>query len=792
MRSPLTVGASTDAYPYSYVDASGRLVGFSVDLLDSVARAANLKIERVEATSVELQRRFLAGDFQMLQTHGVPFEPVPFADFSTPALTFQSGIFVRKGGPVRTIADLNGRPFGVIGGFGVAERFLADHHIKVAIVRCSGREDLLLRVSQGDVAGCFLSQLSEIAVSQRMGLDRIEGIKGPYEGYEIRQAFAVHKGDAALLARLNEGLAIVHRSGEYDSLYRKHFSQFGSYILTKREIGTYVSVALLAALVLALAAYARQRSLRKALFAQRNRLAEQGALLSALYDNIPAAMTVMETGPDGPRVLTMNRQACTFYSAPPDTAGVPLADLPVSDEVREHLAEAVRRGARPGESGGYETILKAGRRAVQVTTIPLGPAGASGHASACILVEDVTERKKQEAEIVRSRKLRAVGELVGGIAHEFNNLLTPVMLKAGEIQLSRPDDRALQEDIDIIIQAVQRTAELTRRLLAFGRKAERKPESVRIAEVATGCFDLLKNTVDRRIVWRREVPDDLPPLYFNATDLYQILVNLLLNARDALSERLVGRYPADWVPTISVAASQLPPTAFPPPPNVHGKVLAGWQQITVADTGLGMPPDVIERIFEPFYTTKEVGKGTGLGLATVWHLVTDAGGHVKVESSTGSGSTFRVYLPVWPAPEEPARPAPKTAASAAARILLVEDEGLVALPLVQALGRAGHTVRYFENGLDAWRHLEEAPSAYDLLVVDVNLPGMNGVDIVDRARKARYPGRILMVSGRFTSSDMSALTRLGIDHSLAKPFDMETFLSAVQRCLSAAGAKAKP
>ena len=788
LRSPLSVGASTDSYPYSYVDASGRLTGFSVDLLDAVARAVNLRIERVEAPTAELQQRFLKGEFQMLQSHGVPFGPVPYAEFSVPILKFQSAVFVLKGGPVRTIADLNGRSFGAIEGFGISERFLADHHIKVVIVRCSSREEMLGKVSRGEVAGCLLSELSELAVSQEMGLKTIARIDGPYEDYEIRQAFAVHPGDAELLARLNEGLAIVHKSGEYDRLYRKHFNRFGSYIVTAREIGIYGSIFLLVALVFALAAYLRQSSLRRALSAQTQMLAQQGDLLKALYDNVPIAMTVVEKDAAGPRILSMNRQACGLYSVAAEAAGGLLADLPVSEEIREHLTVALERRPGPKDPASYETILKSGRRVVEVTTIKLASAEAPGSERVCILAEDVTDRKKQEAEIVRSRKLRAVGELVGGIAHEFNNLLTPVMLKAGEIQLTRPDDSVLQKDIEVIVQAVQRTAELTRRLLAFGRKAEHKPEIVQISEVAAGCFDLLRNTVDRRISWSNTIPGDLPPLFFNATDLYQILVNLLLNARDALTERLVGRYPSDWTPRISVEASQLPPAAFPPPQSAHGKVLVGWQMVSVSDNGLGMPAEVIERIFEPFFTTKDVGKGTGLGLATVWHLVNDAGGHVKVESTMGTGSTFRVYLPVWP-PSEPApTPPPKPATGATARILLAEDESLVALPLVQALGRRGHTVRYFENGLDAWRHLAADLAAYDLLIIDVNLPGMNGVDIVERARKGSFNGRILMISGRFTSSDMGALTRLGIDHSLTKPFYMETFLAAVQRCIGPARA----
>jgi signal transduction histidine kinase/ActR/RegA family two-component response regulator len=482
----------------------------------------------------------------------------------------------------------------------------------------------------------------------------------------------------------------------------------------------------------------------------------------------------------------MNRQAVSLYSLDFPRIGHALETLQVPPDIKKHLLEATAR--LPGEPivTTRETLLKSGKRLLEITAVPLISANGVSQDKICLLVEDITDRRQQEAEVARSRKLRAVGELVGGIAHEFNNLLTPVMLKAGEIQILRPDDAELQRDVDVIVQAVQRTAELTRRLLTFGRKADHRAESVRLSTIAAGCFDLLKNTVDRRIEWEHVIPADLPPLYFNATDLNQILLNLLLNARDALMDRLSGRNAANWTPKISVEASQLPPEAHEVAVQHAGKTLIGWQLLVVRDNGLGMAPDVVERIFEPFFTTKDVGKGTGLGLATVWHIVNDAGGKVKVESALGMGSSFAILLPVWPNAEKVAAAAVTRAAEKPVRILLVEDEELVSRPIIQVLSRNGHQVKHFDNGLDAWKHLESNLGGYELLIIDVNLPGMNGIDLVARTRENDFKGRIFMVSGRFTSSDMSALTRLRIDHSLTKPFNVQQFLQAVNKSLGGA------
>jgi DNA-binding response OmpR family regulator len=164
--------------------------------------------------------------------------------------------------------------------------------------------------------------------------------------------------------------------------------------------------------------------------------------------------------------------------------------------------------------------------------------------------------------------------------------------------------------------------------------------------------------------------------------------------------------------------------------------------------------------------------------------VNDAGGQVKVESTLGVGTAFSILLPVWPNTEKVAEANVAKATERAVRILLVEDESLVSKPIIQVLMRNGHQVRHFENGIDAWKHLESSLRSYELLIIDVNLPGMNGIDLVARAREHDFQGRIFMVSGRFTSADMSALTRLRIDHSLTKPFNVQQFLQAVNKSLA--------
>ena len=432
-----------------------------------------------------------------------------------------------------------------------------------------------------------------------------------------------------------------------------------------------------------------------------------------------------------------------------------------------------------------ERILAAARKRLIFTLVPMTP-DANGNTRLCVLAEDITDRRNLDEEIAQSRKLRAVGELVGGIAHEFNNLLTPIMLKVGQIELDWSHDQALLAETRLIAEAVQRSSELTRRLLTFGRKADHRIEQIQLAAIVANCFALLRLTMDRRILWEEAVPRDLPPLYFSPTDLNQIILNLVINARDTLLDKL-NREHGDWIPLIRVEAALLASESIGRPDASSFRQIHGWQRLTIRDNGMGMTPEVRERIFEPFFTTKDVGQGTGLGLATVWHLVTSVNGRIEVESEPGRGTAFHLYLPMLSAPESSVVgvPSPMPADMGPARIFLADDDSLVASAVTSALKRAGHSITHLSDGASAWQHLEANPNDYDLLILDVNMPGLDGLELAERVRaNGNYTGRIMIASGRLNSDDVEQIANSRIDCVLNKPFDVAELLTAVRNCLA--------
>jgi CheY-like chemotaxis protein len=346
----------------------------------------------------------------------------------------------------------------------------------------------------------------------------------------------------------------------------------------------------------------------------------------------------------------------------------------------------------------------------------------------------------------------------------------------------------LRDDLKMIAYAARRSADLTRRLLAFGRTSEHQPEELDLRAVAQANIDLVRHTFDRRIQLKNEVPDGLPPLFLKGGDLHQILLNLLVNARDTLTEKLALPHPADWVARIDLTATLLPAeAAVPLAPTKHPPPLQ-WIRLTVRDNGCGMPPDVLERIFEPFYTTKQVGHGTGLGLATVWHVVAEFGGRIDAESTLNEGTAFHLCLPVRrSAPVRSSPPLGNASPAASARprkLLLAEDEEPVSRIVTALLRREGHKVVLATDGHNAWEQLAAAPGDFDAVIMDLNMPGLSGLELARRARALPYDRPLVVMSGRVTEDERTELARLRIDAIINKPFTIEMLRAMLESVLA--------
>ena len=397
---------------------------------------------------------------------------------------------------------------------------------------------------------------------------------------------------------------------------------------------------------------------------------------------------------------------------------------------------------------------------IEVETIATGRLDDPDVQGIVLNSRNVTERKRLEAQLRQSQRLESVGQLAGGIAHDFNNYLSVIRGYARFLVDGLADDDPLRSDADEIEKAAERASRLTNQLLVFSRHERVQHRAVDVAEVLSGITSILARTIGEDVALYTDVERPLRRVEADPTQLEQVLVNLAVNARDAM--------PSGGEIRIGLA-------------NVaDGPGGADAVQLTVRDTGTGMSPEVVERAFEPFYSTKPKGEGTGLGLATVYGIVTQAHGTIEIDSSPGSGTTIVVLLPATDA-SVPDEPEPRDAAEGAANgetILVVEDEAAVRKLTCRILRRAGYEVLEASDGelaLDTWdKHAGEI----DLLVTDVVMPGMSGKELAEQ----------LGTEPVFMSGYTDDVTlRHGVEgpRLVQKPFDAQTLLGAVRSALDA-------
>jgi two-component system, cell cycle sensor histidine kinase and response regulator CckA len=371
---------------------------------------------------------------------------------------------------------------------------------------------------------------------------------------------------------------------------------------------------------------------------------------------------------------------------------------------------------------------------------------------------NVTERKRLEAQLRQSQRLESVGQLAGGIAHDFNNFLSVIRGYARFLIEAMDEEEPLRSDAVEIDKAAERASRLTSQLLVFSRAEVVQRRVIDLADVLGGLTSLLARTVGENVSFQTEVERPLRRVEADATQMEQVLVNLVVNARDAM--------PSGGELRIELS-------------NADGTLDgADAVRLTVRDTGDGMTAEVVERAFEPFYTTKPKGEGTGLGLATVYGIVTQTNGMIEIHSAPGAGTTIEVLLPATDA--EPAgQPASAEGADGAQRgetILVVEDEDAVRRLTCRILTREGYTVLEAPDGrhaLDTW---DEHPGQIDLLLTDVVMPGMSGKELAER----------LGIEPVFMSGYTDdVISRHGMDglRLVQKPFDAQTLLGAVRSAL---------
>ena len=390
---------------------------------------------------------------------------------------------------------------------------------------------------------------------------------------------------------------------------------------------------------------------------------------------------------------------------------------------------------------------------------------------------EVTERNRAEDALRQAQKMEAVGQLTGGIAHDFNNLLTGIIgsLDLMQRRYRRGDVQEVERYIGAAVGSAQRAAALTQRLLAFSRRQALDLKPVEVNRLVASLEDLLHRTTGENIALVTTLSAGLPPACMDVNQVESALINLVINARDAM--------PHGGQITVSTSRYQQGST---PDPKKRGLTEGQYVLLRVADTGTGMPAEVMARAFEPFFTTKPIGQGTGLGLSMVYGYVKQTKGYIQIESEPGVGTSVCLYLPVHHGETAHAPVEPDAAPQGAGEtILVVEDEPVVRSLVIEVLNDLGYQTLEAGEANEALL-ITESPQRIDLMVSDVGLPGMNGRQLAEIVRQQRPGLKVLFATGyaeSFTANDF-----LGPDMAvITKPFAIDAFATKVGEMLAAHG-----
>jgi two-component system cell cycle sensor histidine kinase/response regulator CckA len=504
------------------------------------------------------------------------------------------------------------------------------------------------------------------------------------------------------------------------------------------------------------------------------------------FDHTPMAIATVDRA--GAVVRANARFAKLAQSLSPDGVANKSIFRAVSARDRALLISAINQAAEgQGDIPPVEAMLDGAKERWGQFFVTAVEEDERETEAAIVYLLETTERRALENQINQSQKMDMVGQLAGGIAHDFNNVLSAIMM-ANDFLLNahKPTDPSFQ-DIMQIKQNATRAATLVRQLLAFSRRQTLRPQVLDLGDALSDLTMLLRRLIGEKVKLDLVHGRDLWPVKVDVSQFEQVVVNLAVNARDAMPDG--GKLTVRTANLTSEESAQL---------AYKGMPAADYVRIDITDTGSGIAPDIVDKIFEPFFSTKEVGKGTGLGLSTVYGIVKQTGGFVYVDSEAGEGTSFHILLPrhhpeleVQPdhaatngAAKEPAGAKPRADLTGQGTILLVEDEeGLRSLN-ARGLRSRGYSVIEASNGVEAMEALEQENGAVDLVVSDVVMPEMDGPTLLKTMRGRNPDLKIIFVSGYAEDAFEKSLPENQQFAFLPKPFTLSQLVAAVKETMA--------
>ncbi len=777
--------------PLAFVDADGHAKGFLIDILEYIGAKEGWRLDYIPGSLTECLERLKKGEIDLVVGIEYSRERNEVYDFTYEAIFSDWGAVYSQGdSDINQIVNLDNKKIAVVHDdihYHNLRKLAEQLKLKCRFIEAYEYDAVLELIARKKVDAGVVNRLYGLEFETNYNVSRSPII---FSHTEVH--FAVpKKKHRALIRAIDKHLAPlkIDKSSIYHQALDKWTPTKVKWQLPKWFVGILAAAGGLVLLFLVTGLILRAQVKAKtaelslinqellAEIAERKRVEEALRLTQFSVDNAGDAAFWM--GPDA-KFFYVNDTACSSLGYSREellSMTVPDIDLNLPAVAwPEHWQEVRSRGSFIVES---QHRTRDGR--VFPVEITVNYLEFEGKEYNCLFARDISERKEAEKEKERmqvqlrqAQKMEAVGTLAGGIAHDFNNLLQAVQGYAQLLLLKMDDDDSGQRGLQQIVRAATRGAELTQQLLTFSRKIESELQPIDFNREVENVRLLLERTIPKMIEVEFSLAEDLKMVNADPGQVAQILVNLAVNAKDAMPDG--GKL---TVETANIILDQ-------DYCKIHRVANPGnYVQLTVTDTGHGMDKMTIEHIFEPFYTTKETGKGTGLGLATVYGIVKSHNGHIVCYSEPDEGTTFKIYLPTIDSTEEARKVEEHMTApeGGSETILLVDDEEPIRSLGTQILEEFGYTVLTAADGESALQLYSEEQKQIDLVILDLIMPGMGGKLCLVELLKINFEAKVAIASGYSPDGPTREILKNGAKGFISKPYDLRQLLKVVREVL---------
>ena len=915
----LESASELDYPPFAVVRPDGSADGFSVDLLKAVVNACDLDVKITVGPWHEIKKQLAEHRLDVLPLVGYSPDRDKVFDFTVPYLQMRGAIFVREGTTdITSETDLLDKEVLVMRGDN-AHEYAVNNNLSKHLILTSSYKEALQLLSSGKHDAVLCQYLMGLQLIKKLGITNVVNISTPsttslkprsfiVSGFEQKFCIAVPEGENELLARLNEGLAIIIADGTYEKLYQKWFSPIlpePSVPLT--TIITSVFIVLLPiSLFLAIAGiwYLRRKVSQKTRnlireIEERQELEnrykkileisidgfwicdrngkltdinnaycamsgyERNELLQMSIMDLEAAQSESEIKGSIAKIIKLgsltfeskhrhkngaiiNVEVSTtflperggaffsivrnitdrkqaekklaqseerfrlhFQNAPmpyqslnfdgflidinpawlevmgyerDEVIGKSFGEFLIS-EMKEHFKYNFPRFKDKGEILGveFEMVKKDGSIIMVRFNGRIGYDDNGNFKQTHCIFHDITEIRRTENEkklleirLRQAQKMEAIGTLAGGIAHDFNNILAAIL---GYTEMAKDDVPAgtqLSKDLDQILHSANRAKALVKQILDFSRQSNIERIRLRIQPILEEALKMLKSSIPATINITQDIDPQCGVILADPTQLHQIVMNLCTNAYHAM-ERTGGTLSITLKTTLVDSENEKKLSLLP----------GEYVEFSVTDSGEGIGPDIIDKIFDPYFTTKDTGKGTGMGLAIIHGIIKEYGGTITVESQLAIGSTFNVFFPVIVKETLREKQTPQDIPSGQEHILFVDDEAILAKMGKSMLERLGYQVTVSLSGVEALTTFHNTPDTFDLVITDQTMPNMSGSDLAHRLMQIRPDIPVILCTGYSSNIDEQSAELLGIKGFAFKPFSKQVIAKLVRKALDA-------